>query len=176
MKRELAGGLWLKYCFLALPGRARLLIKNWSSSCVALRFCLAEEFITSATHHVVCLVFFMSLHPSVTRTPLSLINSEMQTNKYSRGMRKEEKDEEGGWNKNTPPQGLLSMEYKTFDHRHENQMLFILIFPLVIGSSYSSLFFDIITSLQVFLVFPFLLLIEEICPISYQSIDWLLHS
>ncbi len=91
-------------------------------------------------------------------------------------MRKEEKDEEGGWNKNTPPQGLLSTEYKTFDHRHENQMLFILIFPLVIGSSYSSLFFDIITSLQVFLVFPFLLLIEEICPISYQSIDWLLDS
>lgn len=113
VKRKLAGGLWLKYCFLALPRRAWLLIKNWSSSCVALRFCFAEEFITSATHHVACLVFSMSLHP---RTPLSLINSEMQTNKYSKGRREEEKDEEGCWNKNTMPQAYRSTDYKTFDH------------------------------------------------------------
>lgn len=72
VKREMAGGLRLKYCFLALPGRARLLIKNWSSSCVALRFCFAEEFITSATHHVACLVFSMSLHPSVSLSPPSV--------------------------------------------------------------------------------------------------------
>lgn len=76
--------------------------------------------------------------PPYPAPPLSFINSEMQqTNKYSRGRREEEKDEEGGWNKNTPPQGLLRTEYKTFDHWHEKQMLFILIliFPPFISSS-----------------------------------------
>lgn len=93
VKRELAGGLWLKYCFLALPQRARLLIKNWSSSCVALRFCFAEEFITSATHHVACLVFSMSPHPSVSRTPSFVYQFWDATNKQI--FQREERGREG---------------------------------------------------------------------------------